>query len=92
MQPFGYNTWFKIGAVPLLFYGGGAGSPFNTMSHGLKSTSVPSGILIYQAVWTQQTWAGRKLGAVPPFLWGELGPYLTQCGRARGLPSCQVSS
>jgi len=33
---------------------------------------------------------GRKLGTVP--LLGQLGPYLTQCGRGRGLPQCQVSS
>jgi len=32
---------------------------------------------------------GRKLGgAVPPFLWGELGPHLAQCG----LPAYQVAS
>jgi len=35
---------------------------------------------------------GRKLGVVPLlFLGGELGPHLTQCGRGRGLPPCQVS-
>jgi len=40
MQPFGHNTWAKIGgAVP-----------------GLRSTSEPSGILIHPAVWPQQTW------------------------------------
>ena len=33
---------------------------------------------------------GRKLGGVPPFLWGELGPYLTQCRLDRGLPQYQV--
>jgi len=37
---------------------------------------------------------GRKLGGVPPFSVGgggggpELGLYLTQCGRSRGLPPC----
>jgi len=41
------------GAVPLL---GGAGYPCNTMWPGSRPTSVPSGILIYQAVWPQQTW------------------------------------
>ena len=30
---------------------GGPGSPCNTMSPGLRSTSVPSGILIHPAVW-----------------------------------------
>jgi len=37
---------------------------------------------------------GGKLGGVPPFSGGgaELDPHLTQCGRSRGLPPCQVSS
>ena len=35
------------------FLGGGAGSPSNTMSPGLRPTSVPSGILIHPAVWPQ---------------------------------------
>ena len=29
---------------------------------------------------------GRKVGAVVPLSVGELGPYLTQCRRGRGLP------
>ena len=33
---------------------------------------------------------GRKLGLCP--FGGELGPHLTQCGKGRGLPACQVSS
>jgi len=33
---------------------------------------------------------GRKLGAVP--LWEELGPHLTQCRLARGLPLYQMVS
>jgi len=33
--------------------GGGAGSPSNTTWPGLRSTSVPSGIFIYAAVWPQ---------------------------------------
>jgi len=58
---------------------GGAGFPSNTMWPGPRRIS--SGSLIHPAVWPQQTWAEfRKLVAVP--LWGELGPYLTQCGRA----------
>jgi len=32
---------------------GGAGFPPNTMSHGPRPTSVPSGILIYPTVWPQ---------------------------------------
>jgi len=38
---------------------GVAGSPCNTMwpGAGPRPTSVPSGILIYSAVWPQQIWA-----------------------------------
>jgi len=39
------------GAVPLSV--GGAGSPSNTMSPGLRPTGVPSGILIHLAAWPQ---------------------------------------
>jgi len=42
---------------------GGAGSTSNTMSPGLKPTSIPSGILIHPAVWPQYTWA-EKWGPV----------------------------
>jgi len=35
---------------------------------------------------------GRKLGAVPPFWEGELGPHLTQCRLGLGLPTYQVAS
>ena len=58
-----------------------------TMSPVPRPTSVPSGILIYPAVWLQQT-----------CLFGRAGCHLTQCGRGRstdrgqGLPPCQVSS
>jgi len=38
--------------------------PSNTMSPGPRPTSLPSGILIYPAVWPQQTWA-ENWGAVP---------------------------
>ena len=34
---------------------GGAGSTSNTMWPGLRPTSVPSGILIHPAIWTQYT-------------------------------------
>jgi len=72
----------KLRAVPL----GGSGSPSNTMSPG--STSLPSGVLIHPAVWTQQTWA--EIGGCAPL--GDLGPYLTQCGLGGGLPQYQVAS
>ena len=74
----------KIGGYTLF---GGAGS--NTMSPEPRPTSVPSGILIHRAVLPQQIWAENW--ALRSF-WVELGPHLTQCGRDRGLPPCQVSS
>jgi len=39
-------------AVPL-FFGGGNGSPSNTMWPGLRPTSIPSGILIHPAIWPE---------------------------------------
>jgi len=77
----------KVGLCPLLER---AGSPSNTMSPRPRPTSVPSGILIQPAVWPQQTWAENW--GLCPFRERELGPHLTQCGRGRGLPPCQVSS
>ena len=71
----------KVGAaVPLS--GGGAGSPFDTMSLGTRPTFVPGNILIHQAVWPQQTWTenwGVPLfegGAGPPSntMWPESRP------------------
>ena len=41
------------------------------MSPGLRSTSVPSGILIHPAVWPQRSWA-KNWGAVL-LLWEKLG-------------------
>jgi len=58
------------GAGSLCF--GGAGSPCNTMWPGSRPTLVPSGILIYPAVWPQQTWAENWEGAMP-FFWGGAG-------------------
>jgi len=42
------------GAVVFIF-GEGAGSPSNTMSPGQRPSSVPGGIWIHSAVWSQQT-------------------------------------
>ena len=55
MQPFGRNIYGpKIGwAVPL--WGGGAGSPSNTVWSGPRPTCVPSFILIHPTVWAQCT-------------------------------------
>jgi len=38
----------KLGAV--ILFKGGAGTPSNTMSLGLRPTSLPSGILIHPAI------------------------------------------
>jgi len=43
----------KLGAVPL--WGGGAGSPSNTMWPGTRPTCKPSLILIDPTVWSQYT-------------------------------------
>ena len=51
MQQFGRNGYGGL----FLFEGGEAGSPSNTMSPGLRPTSVPSGILTHSAVWPQYT-------------------------------------
>jgi len=53
-------------------------------------TSIPSGILIYSAIWPQRIWA-ESCGELCLFARGELGPLLTECGQGRGLPECQVS-
>jgi len=54
------------------FWGGGVGSPSNTMSPGPKPTSIPSGILIHPAVLATID-MGRKLGALPPLGEAEAG-------------------
>jgi len=78
----------KLGDCAYFLWGEGAGSPCNTMWPGPRPTFVPSGILIHQAVWPQQTWA-ENWGLCP--LGMELGPHLTQCCPGRGLPSYQVA-
>jgi len=60
------------------FLAGGAGSLSNTMSQGLRPSSIPSGILIHPAVWPQQTWA-EKRGAAVPLLQGPGSPSNTYC-------------
>ena len=66
----------KLGAV---LWGGGAGSPSNTLWPGPRSTSPPSDTLIHIAVWPQQTWAKN---------WG-LCPF---GGGGAGCPSNNVAS
>ena len=67
-----------------------SGYPSNTVSPGLKPTSVPSGILILPAVWPQVTWAENwGVDCCAPFSQEEeLGPHLTQDG---GRPPCWIS-
>jgi len=67
----------KLGA-PLPFWEGGAGSPSNTKSPGLRPSSIPSDILIHAAIWPQQIWA-ENLGTVP--LWGGGAGSPLQCGQ-----------
>jgi len=88
MQPFGHNTWANIGRVmcPVL---GGAGFPSR---------------LYYSVAWAdvypRTKWhlnpssrlVTTDMNRCAPFGEGDLGPHLTQCGRGRGLPPCQVSS
>jgi len=68
---------------------GRAGSPSNTLCLG-------RGLCPHQvASWSIQLFGHNRhaprIGA--PYSWGEeLVPYLTQCGRGRGLPPCQVLS
>jgi len=83
----------KLGGVYALF-SGVAGSPSNTKSPGLRPTSIPSGILVYPAVWPQRTTLVENWWAVPP--WGRgswsFGPHLTQRRVGRDLPPYQVAS
>jgi len=69
IQPFGHNKHGpKIWGLHPSFWGGGAGFPSNTKSPGHRPTSIPSGIVIYAAIWPQQIWA-ENWRAVP--LWGR---------------------
>jgi len=61
------------------------------MSPGLRPASLPSGILIHPAIWSQQI-SAKDCGAPPPFWGGEPGPHLAQLGLGRELPPCQVAS
>ena len=62
---------------------GGAGSPCKTMSPGLRHTSVPSGILIHQAIRPQQTWVEK---------WGEAAVPLFSCRKFYRYHSLQMIS
>ena len=65
----------KLGALR-----GGARSPYDTMSLGLKPTSLPSGILIHPAIWPPH---GPKIvGAPPQFGRGGAGSLSNNLTRA----------
>ena len=69
----------KLGAVPLL--GGGAATISVTTSPAPRFTSVPSYILIYPAVWAEETWAENWGGRLRP------APFL---GRGARSPSYTI--
>jgi len=81
------DTGRKLGA-PLLFWGGGTGSPSNTMSLGLRPTSLPSGILIHPAIWPKQIW-GENWGLCPFGGGGAGSPSSTMWPGPR--PTCMPS-
>jgi len=58
----------KMTGLQCPFPCGGAGSPSNAMSPGLRPTAIRRGILIHPAVSPQQTWAENWAADVP--LWG----------------------
>ena len=66
-----------------------AGSPSNTKSPEQRPTSIPSGILVYPAVWPQRTLAENW--GLCPFRGEELCPHLTQCRVGRRLPPYQAA-
>jgi len=47
---------------------------------GQRPTSISSGIPIHPAIWPLQTWAENW--GLCPFVGGELGHHLTQCGQS----------
>ena len=53
------------GSAP--FFGAWARFPSNIKSPWMRPTSVPTTILIYPAVWPQQTWADFFGGGLSPF-------------------------
>jgi len=57
------------GSAPSPFWRRGAASPSNTMSLGLRPTSLPSAILMHPTIWRQQIWAENWEGYAP--FWGR---------------------
>jgi len=67
------QTWAKNGALPCLFFGGGELGPHLTTSPGPKPTSVPSGMMIHPALWSQLNICGPKIeGCCAPSRGGQL--------------------
>ena len=60
------NDSINLGDSAPVFGEGAAGSPSNTKSPGPMPSSIPSDILIHEAIWPQQIWA-ENWGSVP--LW-----------------------
>jgi len=94
IQPSGHNRHGpKLGSSAP--FGEGAGSPYSTMSLGLRPTSLPSDILIhpgsgFQQIWAETTDMGRKLGGSAPFYgWGagSLSNTMSLVLRPTSLPS-----
>jgi len=68
-----------------------AGSSSNTMLHGARLTSLPSGILIHPAVWPQPTWA-ENWGLCPMGESRVLSSSNTMSLGPRPMPPYQVAS
>jgi len=97
MQPFGHNTDMgrKLRAVP--FRGGRAGFPSNTIALVLHHNVARAEAYLHikwhldpSSHFAATRDMGRKLGSCIP-LGREPGPHLTQCGKGRGQPACQVN-
>jgi len=66
LPPFGHNRHGPKTGAAVSLWAGGAWSPSNTLCPGPRPTSLPSGIFIHAAVWSQQTWTknwGRELSS-----------------------------
>jgi len=90
MQPFGHNTWTKIGRVVPPFLGEGERGTHLTqcrLGRGLRTKwhLTPSSRLATTNI-------GRKFGDCASLGEGELGPHLRQCRVSRGLSPYQVAS
>jgi len=83
MQPFRRNRYGpKIGGL-CPFGGGRTGSPSNTKSPGPRPSSIPSGSLMYAAVWPQYVYCGQTAGWMKTPLGSEvdIGPGRTVLDR-----------